>query len=81
MFSLLVKLIVGGVIGWLASLVMKSDGGLIRNILIGIAGSALGGWLAGLLGISASGLGSVLVSIGGACILIAIVDGVLRRKK
>ena len=80
MFNLIIKLVVGGIIGWLASRIMKSDGGLIRDIFMGIAGSALGSWLAGLIGISASGLGSFIVSIAGACLLIAIVDRLLRGK-
>ncbi len=81
MLSLLIKLAVGALIGWLASRIMKSNGGLIRDIIMGIAGSALGGWLASIIGISASGIGSWLVSIGGACLLIAIVDRLFRGKK
>lgn len=80
MITLIIKLVVGGIIGWLASCIMKSNGGLIRDIFMGIVGSALGGWLAGLLGINASGLGSFIVSIAGACLLIAVVDGIFRRK-
>ncbi len=81
LWTILVKLVVGALIGWLASRIMKSEGGLIRNIFMGIVGSALGGYLASLLGISASGLGSLLVSVAGACLLIAIVDRLLRGKK
>ncbi len=81
MWTLLVQLVVGAVIGWIASRIMKSEGGLIRNIFMGVVGSALGSWLASLLDISASGLGSFLVSVAGACLLIAIVDRLLRGKK
>ena len=68
-------LIVGGVIGWLASLLMKTNAqmGVIANIVVGIIGAALGFWLAGALGIVAVGsVGAWIVSILGAVILIFI---------
>jgi uncharacterized membrane protein YeaQ/YmgE (transglycosylase-associated protein family) len=73
--EIIVTLIVGGVIGWLASLLAKTDGqmGLIANIVVGIIGSALGFWLAGQL--SVGGGGTVvrwLIAVGGAVLLIAI---------
>jgi uncharacterized membrane protein YeaQ/YmgE (transglycosylase-associated protein family) len=73
--SLIVTLIIGGVIGWLASLVMKTSGqmGIIANIVVGIIGAALGHWLAGALGIVAVGsVGAWIVSIVGAVVLLAI---------
>ena len=53
MMGILIWLIVGGVIGWLASLIMKTDAqqGIFLNIIVGIVGAFLGGWLGGLLGI------------------------------
>ena len=53
----IVLLVVGGVIGWLASILMKTNAqmGLIANIIVGIVGSALGGWLATRLGIAQGG--------------------------
>jgi len=68
----IIFLIVGGVIGWLASLVMKTNAqmGWIANIVVGIAGSALGGWLAPRLGIAPHGIGVYLVAVGGAALLI-----------
>ena len=62
----IISIIIGGIIGWLASIVMKTDAqmGLIANILIGIVGSALGFWLAGVLGF--------LVGVAGAVLLIFI---------
>lgn len=73
--DLIVTLIIGGVIGWIASIVMKSNAqmGLIANVLIGIVGSFLGHWLAGALGISVAGPAGYLVSLVGAMLLIGIV--------
>ena len=71
----IVTLIIGGVIGWLASLVMKTSGqmGIIANIVVGIIGAMLGFWLAGALGIVAVGsVGAWIISIIGAVVLIAI---------
>jgi uncharacterized membrane protein YeaQ/YmgE (transglycosylase-associated protein family) len=70
----IISLVIGGIIGWVASLIMKTDAqmGLIANVLVGIVGSALGYWLAGQLGIAAGGIGAWLVALAGAVILIAI---------
>ena len=71
----IVFLIVGGLIGWVGSLIMKTDAqmGLIGNILIGIIGSLLGHWIAGALGIAAAGgILRFLIALGGAVLLIAI---------
>ena len=73
--SFVVAVIIGGTIGWLASLIMKTNAqmGLLANIVVGIVGSVLGHWAAGALGIAAVGsLGSFIVSLLGAVILIAI---------
>jgi uncharacterized membrane protein YeaQ/YmgE (transglycosylase-associated protein family) len=73
--GILVSLIIGGIVGWLGSLVMKTDGqmGIVANVVIGIVGSALGFWIAGLLGLSAgSNIARWLISVAGAAILIAI---------
>ncbi|HTM29841.1 MAG TPA: GlsB/YeaQ/YmgE family stress response membrane protein [Vicinamibacterales bacterium] len=71
----LVTIVIGGIVGWLASIVMKTNAqmGLIANVLVGIVGSSLGFWLAGMLGLGASGpVAQWLVSIVGAAILIVI---------
>lgn len=73
--EIILMLIVGGVVGWLASLLAKTDGqmGLIANIVVGIIGSALGFWLAGQLGVGGGGaVVRWLIAIGGAVLLIAI---------
>jgi uncharacterized membrane protein YeaQ/YmgE (transglycosylase-associated protein family) len=76
--DLLIAVIVGGVIGWLASLVMKTNRqmGVLANIVVGIVGSALGYFLAGLLGFAAFGvIARLIVQVGGAALLIAILRG------
>ena len=72
----LYTLIVGGIVGWLASKVMKADAqmGILANIVVGIIGSSLGFWLAGVLGFAAYGLVAQLaVSIAGAALLIFLI--------
>ncbi len=80
--NFIIWLIVGGVIGWLASLVMKTDGqqGIILNVVVGIVGAMLGGWLispmvgAGTINQDNFSLPALLVSFVGAAILLAIVN-------
>jgi len=69
----IISLIIGGVIGWLASILMKTNAqmGLIANVLVGIVGSTLGYWLAGMLGIApAGGVLRFVVAVAGASLLI-----------
>ncbi len=66
----IINIIVGGVAGWLASMIMKSKSSLLWNIIVGIVGGLLGGWVAGLLGIYTVGLANFAVSVAGACLLI-----------
>ena len=71
----IVTIVIGGIVGWLASIVMKTNAqmGMIANVIVGIVGSALGFWIAGLLGLAAtSSLVGYLISIAGAAILIFI---------
>ena len=80
--GLIIALIIGGVIGWLASIVMRTDAqqGIILNVVVGIVGSLLGGLLLGpLLGggnimSGALDVRTLLVAFLGAVILLAIVN-------
>jgi uncharacterized membrane protein YeaQ/YmgE (transglycosylase-associated protein family) len=80
----LISLIIGGIVGWLASIVMKTNAqmGLIANVVIGVVGSMLGFWLAGILGIAPQGgiLGFV-VAVAGAALLIFVLRalGILKK--
>lgn len=73
--GLIVTIIIGGFIGWLASLIMKADSqmGIFANIIVGIVGSALGHYLAGVIGLAAYGtIARTAVGVGGAVLLIVI---------
>lgn len=75
----IVTLVVGGVVGWLASLLMKTNAqmGIIANIVVGIIGSSLGFWVAGLLGLATYGpIAQWAVAVAGAVILIWILKAV-----
>ena len=86
--GLILWLVIGGVVGWLASIVMKRDGsqGIFLNIVVGIVGSMLGGWLIGpMVGAPSINSGqlsvpSLLVSFLGAVILLAIVNLISRNR-
>jgi uncharacterized membrane protein YeaQ/YmgE (transglycosylase-associated protein family) len=75
MEGLVWTVIVGGIVGWLAGMVMKTGGqmGIVANIVVGIVGAAIGGWIFGLLGLAAYGLvGRLIMYVAGAAVLIAI---------
>ena len=67
-------IIVGGIAGWLAEQFMKSEMGLVMNIVLGIIGAAVASWLMGFLGISLGGgwIAYLIAGFIGACILIAV---------
>jgi uncharacterized membrane protein YeaQ/YmgE (transglycosylase-associated protein family) len=73
--SLLMTLIVGGIVGWLASILMRTNAqmGILANVLIGIVGSFLGTALASTLGMRVHGTAEyLLVAVAGAALLIAL---------
>lgn len=80
--NLIAWLFVGGIIGWLASMVMRTDArqGVVLNVVVGIIGALLGGWLlspllgAGTINQNDFSLLGLLVSFGGAIILLLIVN-------
>ncbi len=76
MGGLLWWIIVGLIAGFLAGKVMKGGGfGVLMDIVIGMVGSIIGGWLFGMLGLFSSGglIGSILVAFVGACVLLWLV--------
>jgi uncharacterized membrane protein YeaQ/YmgE (transglycosylase-associated protein family) len=75
--DLIITLVIGGIIGWVASMVMKTNSqmGWIANVLVGIVGSFLGYWLAGLLGIAPTGgILRFVIAVVGAALLIYILS-------
>ncbi|HPV42651.1 MAG TPA: GlsB/YeaQ/YmgE family stress response membrane protein [Spirochaetota bacterium] len=79
--SILILVAIGLVAGWLAGMIWKGGGfGILWNIIIGVAGSFLGGWVFRLIGISYGGIiGSIIAALVGALILLAIVNLIRRR--
>jgi uncharacterized membrane protein YeaQ/YmgE (transglycosylase-associated protein family) len=85
--NFIVWLVVGGIIGWIASLIMKTDAqqGLFLNIVVGIVGALLGGWLIsplvgeGTVNQGDFSLGGLLVSLAGAIILLFLVNLIRKR--
>ena len=69
----IVTIVVGGIVGWLASILMKTNAqmGILANVIVGIVGSVLGFWIAGMLGLlSASPLMGWLIAVLGSALLI-----------
>ena len=86
--NLIIWIVLGGVIGWLASIVMKTDGqqGLILNVVVGIVGGFVGGWFiapffgTGTINQSNFSLPSLMVSFLGAVVLLGIVNLIYRGR-
>ncbi|MBN8831401.1 MAG: GlsB/YeaQ/YmgE family stress response membrane protein [Sphingomonadales bacterium] len=80
--GIILWLIIGGVIGWLASLIMRTDAqqGILLNIIVGIVGAFLGGLIfaRGNINNAPLTLGSFVVSLIGAIVLLGIVN-LIRR--
>ena len=84
--NFIIWLVIGGVLGWIASMIMKTDAqqGVILNVVVGIVGALLGGWLlspllgAGTINSNDFSVAGLAVSLLGAVILLAIVN-LIRR--
>jgi len=80
--NIIIWLVVGGILGWLASLVMKTDGqqGIFLNVVVGIVGALIAGFLiaplfgTGTINTSDFSIAGLLVSFLGAAVLLAIVN-------
>ena len=74
-------LFIGGVIGWLAGIIVRGRGfGIIGDILIGIVGAMLGGWMARAIGLSTgSSAGAFLMALVGAVVLVGLTRLVVRH--
>lgn len=76
-------IIIGGLAGWVASKIMNTDAqqGIILNIVVGIIGAVLGGWMLSLLGMDGTGgiIVSFLTALLGAVVLLFVVKAVTQR--
>ena len=82
MINLIVVIIVGAIIGWVAGMIMKTRGGLLVDIVVGIVGALLASWLFGKQLFTAGNFSieSLLFSLLGAVILLAIVKLIFRGR-
>ncbi|MBC7938205.1 MAG: GlsB/YeaQ/YmgE family stress response membrane protein [Chitinophagaceae bacterium] len=86
--NFIIWLVIGGVIGWVASMIMKTDGqqGVILNVVVGIVGAMLGGWfISPMVGVGTINqdnfsVPAMVVSLLGAIVLLAIVNLVRRGR-
>jgi uncharacterized membrane protein YeaQ/YmgE (transglycosylase-associated protein family) len=84
--NFIIWIVIGGLIGWAASIVMKTDAqqGVVLNVVVGIVGALVGGWLlsplfgTGTINQNDFSLASLVISLLGAIILLAVVN-LLRR--
>lgn len=84
--GIIIWIIVGGIIGWVASLLTKKDSqmGIIANIIVGIVGSFVGGWIASMVGYGSFGsfdIIGLLFALLGAVIVIVVIDFVKKMVK
>lgn len=79
--SILYFLLIGALAGWLGGLIMRGGGfGLWGNLLVGVVGALLGGFLFDVLGISTTGMvGSLITAVAGAVLLLFLV-GLVKKK-
>ncbi|MFT3832332.1 GlsB/YeaQ/YmgE family stress response membrane protein [Brooklawnia sp.] len=79
-------IILGGIAGWIASKIMKTDAsmGILMNIIVGIVGGLLGGWILSAFNVNVAGGGlifSMLTAIGGAVLLLWLIGLVSGRRR
>lgn len=86
MMSIILWIILGALAGWIASMIVGTNGGqgAVGNIIVGILGAFVGGFVMHLLGFGGSDLGSfnlysLLVAIGGAVVVLFLYRALLRR--
>jgi len=76
--TIILWLLFGALVGWIAGMIMKSKNSLLWNIILGIIGSLVGGFIASLVGLGSLGgtfsfsIGNIIIAVVGACIVIFI---------
>ena len=87
LITILLWLVFGALVGWIAGIIMKSKSSLLMNIVFGIVGSVVGGFIASLIGLGGLGgtfsfnIWNILISIAGACLVIFVVGRIRGSKK
>jgi uncharacterized membrane protein YeaQ/YmgE (transglycosylase-associated protein family) len=79
--GIILWIVFGALVGWIASMLMGSGGGIMWDIVVGIVGAVIGGFIMSLLGssgVNGFNLYSFVVALIGACVLIAIVRAIRR---
>lgn len=81
---ILLWLLFGAVVGWVASMFTGNNGrmGVIKNIVVGLLGSLIGGWISTLIGIGSYAkfsFGSFMIALLGAVVLLFVINQVRRR--
>ena len=70
LWKIIVDVLLGALAGFIASKIMKSKNGILLDIILGIAGGAVGGWLGSLIHIGGGWVMSLILAVAGACLLI-----------
>ena len=81
--SIVVWIIIGGLAGWIGNMIMKTEGGLLKNIVTGIVGALIGGFVMsffGASGFTGFNVWSFVVALVGSIILIAIINLLIGRR-
>ena len=74
LIKLLIELAVGGLFGFAANKLMNGDSSsVLKNVLLGVVGGIVGGFLGNLIGVGGGWLTGILLSIGGACLVVWLV--------
>ena len=77
--NLVISILIGAISGWIASVITNSSSGLLKNIILGLVGGFVGEFICNLLHISFAGyLGTIIVSVAGACLVVFVVNKIFK---
>ena len=79
LWTIICSILLGALAGWLAGKIMKNEGSFLRNVILGIVGSLVGGVLANLLHIGGGLVVELIIAVAGACLVLWVVS--LIKKK
>lgn len=70
LITIICSILLGALAGWIAGKLMHNQGTFVRNVILGIVGSALGGAIANRIGIGGGLIVELLIAVGGACLIL-----------